>query len=38
MINSNLKKYSTILYVAIAILIARVLRQIGFQVEAPLDL
>ena len=38
MTESNSKKYSTILYVAIAIFIARVLRQIGFQVEDPLDL
>lgn len=30
MVNSNFKKYSTVLYVALAIFIARVLRQIGF--------
>lgn len=38
MAKSNSKKYSTILYVALAILTARVLRQIGFRVEDPLDL
>ncbi len=35
MVNSNLKKYSTVLYVALAIFTARVLRQIGFQLENP---
>ena len=38
MAKSNSKKYSTILYVALAILTARVLRQIGFRVEDPLVL
>ena len=38
MAKSNSKKYSTILYVALAIFTARVLRQIGFRVEDPLDL
>lgn len=38
MVNSNLKKYSTVLYVALAIFTARVLRQIGFQWEYPLKL
>lgn len=38
MMKSNSKKYSTILCVILAIFTARVLRQIGFQVEDPLDL
>ncbi len=38
MVNSNFKKYSTILYVIFAIFTARVLRQIGFQLENPLKL
>lgn len=38
MAKSNSKKYSTILYVIFAIFTARVLRQIGFRVEGPLDL
>ncbi|MGN0308266.1 MAG: hypothetical protein ACI4DN_08610, partial [Lachnospiraceae bacterium] len=37
MAKPNLKKYSTILYVALAILTAMILRQIGFRVEDPLD-
>lgn len=35
---SNLKNRSTLLYVALFILTARVLRQIGFRMEDPLDL
>ena len=38
MMKSNSKKYSTTLCVILAIFTARVLRQIGFQVEDPLDL
>ena len=38
MTKSNSKKYSTTLCVILAIFTARVLRQIGFQVEDPLDL
>ena len=38
MAKSNSKKYSTILYVIFAIFTARVLRQIGFQLENPLKL
>ena len=37
MVKPNSKKYSTILYVALAILTAMVLRQIGPRVEDPLD-
>ncbi len=37
MAKSNSKKYSTILYTALAILTAMLLRQIGFLVEDPLD-
>lgn len=33
----NLKNYSIILYVTLAILTAMALRQIGIRVEAPLD-
>ena len=37
MAKSNSKKYSTILYTALAILTAMLLRQIGFVVEDPFD-
>lgn len=38
MVKPNLKKHSVFIYAALAVIAAIVLRQIGFQVEAPLDI